>query len=139
MALPTRPGQILLLHNPRCSKSREAKALLQERLEQRLEAGSKESPTGQGLVLSTRLYLEEPLSAEELRVLQVRLGRPILEWTRTREDAFAAEGLSQDSSEDAVRAAMARAPILMERPIVVDAARAVIGRPPVRVLELLGP
>jgi arsenate reductase len=88
--------------------------------------------------LSTRLYLEEPLSADELLELQLRLGRPILAWTRTREQAFAAAGLSDSSSEDAVRAAMVCAPILMERPIVVDAGRAVVGRPPTRVLELLG-
>lgn len=132
MALPTRPGEILLLHNPRCSKSREAKALLEKQVRER----SEESPKDRGLVLSTRLYLEEPLSADELCELQSRLGQPILAWTRIREDAFAAAGLSESSSEDAVRAAMVRAPILMERPIVVDAGCAVVGRPPTRVLEL---
>ena len=142
MTLPARPGEILLLHNPRCSKSREAKALLEEalkaRLEERPEARSEESAEDRRLVLSTRLYLEQPLSADELRELQSRLGRPMLEWTRTREEAFAAAGLSRTSSEEAVRTAMARAPSLMERPIVVDAGRAVIGRPPTNVLELIG-
>jgi len=134
MVLPTGQGEILLLHNPRCSKSREAKALLEAQLEER----SKVSPADSGPVLSTRLYLEQPLSADELHALQGRLGRPILEWTRTREKAFADAGLSPTSSEESIRAAMARAPILMERPIVVDAARAVVGRPPTRVLGLLG-
>ncbi len=112
--------------------------MLDEWLEERLEERSKPSLEDRRLVLSTRLYLEQPLSADELRELQSRLGRSIREWTRTGEDAFAAAGLSRTSSEESIRAAMVHAPILMERPIVVDARRAVIGRPPTDVLGFIG-
>lgn len=110
-----------LLHNPRCSKSRATKALLEER----------------GVTFHERLYLEEPLTVQELRDLRTRLDRAPLEWTRRGESAFADAGLSADSSDAEVLAAMTAHPILMERPILVvgDAAR--VGRPPEDVLALL--
>ena len=67
MALPGSDDEILLLHNPKCSKSRATLALLEER----------------GARFSTRLYLEDPLDRAELRELARRLGRPALEFTRT--------------------------------------------------------
>jgi len=112
---------LVLLHNPRCSKSRAALALLEER----------------GARFETRLYLEAPLCRGELEELGRRLGRGVLGFTRTREDAFAQAGLSGDSDEGAVLDAMVDAPILMERPILVGATRAVIGRPPEDILDLL--
>ena len=111
----------LLLHNPRCSTSRAAKALLDER----------------GASFSVRLYLEDPLSRDELADLCARLGRPVREWIRRSEPAFAAGGLSAESGEDALLDAIASHPELLERPILVRAARAVLGRPPERVLDLL--
>jgi arsenate reductase len=110
-----------LLHNPLCSKSRAAKALLDER----------------GLAYQERRYLEEPLSPDELAVLRQRLDRPAREWVRPGEEAYRQAGLSPASSEEAVLAAMARFPILIERPIFVRGDRAVVGRPPDQVLELL--
>jgi arsenate reductase len=121
VTLPRSKDEILLLHNPRCSKSRATLALLEER----------------GAAFETRRYLETPLDAEELIDLGRRLGKPILEWTRQKEAAFKDAGLSKDSSEEAVRAAMVEEPILMERPIVIRGNRAVIGRPPEDVLALL--
>jgi len=121
VALPRTPDEILLLHHPRCSKSRATKALLEDR----------------GLSFTTRLYLEEPLSSEELADLGDRLGKPIREWTRTKEKAFAEAGLTRDSTEEALRAALVEAPILMERPIVIRGRRAAIGRPPENVASLL--
>jgi arsenate reductase len=109
------------LHNPRCSKSRATLALLEER----------------GVSFETRLYLEDPLDTQELGELGQRLGRPILEWTRKKEGAFGAAGLSKDSGDAEVREAMQAAPILMERPIVIRGDRAAIGRPPEDVLTLL--
>jgi arsenate reductase len=111
----------LLLHNPRCSKSRAAKALLEER----------------GAHFTERRYLEQPLSRAELAELRTRLGRPVAEWTRRQEEAYRAAGLAADASEEALLAAMAANPILMERPILLRGRRAVPGRPPERVLELL--
>jgi arsenate reductase len=120
VALPRSKDEILLLHNPRCSKSRATLALLQER----------------GVPFETRLYLEDPLDAQELGELGERLGCPILEWTRKKEGAFGEAGLSKDSSDAEVCQAMQSAPILMERPIVIRGDRAAIGRPPEDVLAL---
>jgi arsenate reductase len=112
---------LILLHNPRCSKSRAAKALLEER----------------GIDFSIRLYLEAPLTRTELEDLRRRLGRPTREWVRRAEPAFGAAGLSAESDEGALLDAVAKHPELLERPILVRGARAVLGRPPERVLDLL--
>ena len=118
MALPAGDGEFLLLHNPRCSKSRAARALLAER--------------GVGFV--ERRYLEDPLSPAELADLAGRLGLPPRQWARRSEAAWT---LGEDAGDSEILAAMAAHPILIERPILVRGARAVIGRPPERVLELL--
>lgn len=120
MSLPA-DDSLVLLHNPRCSKCRAAKALLEEK----------------GAVFSERLYLEEPLDPGELRDLEGRLGRPVTEWVRRKEAAFGEAGLGADASADAILDAMAEHPILMERPILVRGARAAIGRPPEDILGLL--
>jgi len=120
MSLPA-DDAILLLHNPKCSKSRATLALLEER----------------GASFETRLYLDDPLSADELRELGRRLGRVAVDFTRTKQAEFAEAGLTAESSEDAIFAAMEKAPILMERPVVVRGPRAAIGRPPEDVLVLL--
>lgn len=120
MNLPTDDSTALLLHNPRCSKSRATKALLEER----------------GIAHETREYLQHPLGTEELAELARRLGQPAIEWTRTREAAFQEAGLAADSPDAAVFTAMLAHPILMERPIVVRGRRAAIGRPPENVLAL---
>jgi len=121
MALPNSENEMLLLHNPKCSKSRATLALLEE----------------QGADFATRLYLEEPLDREELRDLGRRLGKSIIEFTRTKQAEFAEAGLSKDSSESAMLDAVAANPILMERPVLIRANRAAIGRPPEDVLALL--
>ena len=118
MALPAGDGELLLLHNPRCSKSRAARELLVER----------------GVAFTERRYLDDPLSREELADLARRLGRPPREWARRGEAAWT---LPDDAGDEEVLAAMAKHPILIERPIMVRGARAVVGRPPERVLELL--
>jgi arsenate reductase len=120
VALPDDDETLLLLHNPRCSKSRAAKSLLEER----------------GARFALRLYLEEPLSRVELAELRRRLGRPALEWARRGEPAWGAAGLGPESDDAAVLDAIAKHPELLERPILVRGERAVLGRPPERVLEL---
>ena len=121
MALPD-DDTLVLLHNPRCSKSRAAQALLAER----------------GVAFVERRYLDDPPSRAELASLRERLGRPAADWVRTGESAFAAAGLGASSTEPEILDAMAAHPILIERPILVRGARAVVGRPPENVLELLG-
>ena len=115
-------SEFTLYHNPRCSKSRAAVALLEEH----------------GRSFDTVLYLETPPSAEVLRALLSKLGLTARQLLRTGEDEYAELGLSDSTlSEETLIDAMAKHPRLIERPIVVAADRAVIGRPTERILELL--
>ena len=112
----------VLWHNPRCSKSRDALELLR----------------GRGIEPETRDYLQQPPDADELRAVLGRLGIRARQLLRTGEDEYAKLGLDDPTlGEDALVAAMAEHPRLIERPILVAGDRAVIGRPPERVLELL--
>ncbi len=121
MALPDSADELVLLHNPRCSKSRAARALLEER----------------GVPFTERRYLEDALARDELEELERRLGRPVAEWVRRGEAAFAEAGLDATSDGKSLLDAIASHPILLERPIAVRGSRARVGRPPERILELL--
>jgi arsenate reductase len=112
---------LTIYHNPRCSKSRSALALLQERK----------------VPLRVIEYLKEPPTRAELASLRRKLELAPSEWIRKGESEYKAAGLDAKSSEDKLLDAMAKHPILIERPIVVCGDRAVVGRPPERVLELL--
>ncbi len=121
MSLPDNDDELVLLHNPRCSKSRATMALLEE----------------QGIAFTPRLYLEEPLSREELADLGERLDQEPSEWIRRGQAEYGAAGLDGESDAETLLTAMAENPVLIERPIVVRGRRAVVGRPPANVLELL--
>lgn len=111
-----------LYHNTRCSKSRGALELLNER----------------GLEPEVVFYLEAPPSPAELRELLRMLGTGARGLLRTGEPEYAELGLDDPSlDDDALIAAMAAHPKLIERPVFVHDGRAVIGRPPERVLEIL--
>lgn len=113
---------IVIFHNPRCSKSREALALLQER----------------GHAPQVIDYLQAPPSEGELRTLLQQLGRPARELLRSGEDEYQALGLADASLTDAaLLRAIAAHPKLLQRPIVVRGGRAVIARPPELLLQLL--
>ncbi|GAA4867106.1 arsenate reductase (glutaredoxin) [Luteimonas vadosa] len=112
----------LLLHNPRCSKSRAALALLQER----------------HVEFEVVPYLEAPPTPARLRDLLRKLGIGARDLLRTGEAEYAALGLADPTLDDeAIIRAMAAHPRLIERPVFVRDGRAVIGRPPERVLDLL--
>ncbi|MGO1542489.1 MAG: arsenate reductase (glutaredoxin) [Luteimonas sp.] len=112
----------VLYHNPRCSKSRGALELLHER----------------GIEPQVVRYLETPLDAAALRGLVQRLGIAPRELLRKGEDEYASLGLADPTLGDAdLIAAMAAHPRLVERPILVRGDRAVIGRPPETVLDLV--
>ncbi len=121
MPLPTSDERLLLLHNPRCSKSRAAKALLEER----------------GVAFEERRYLDEPLARDELSDLAERLGLPAREWVRTGDEAWQQTGVAADADDAAVLDALAGHPSLLQRPILVRGRRAAVGRPLERILELL--
>ncbi|MBN7798479.1 arsenate reductase (glutaredoxin) [Parahaliea mediterranea] len=111
----------VIYHNPRCSKSRNTLALLQER----------------GVEPDVVLYLESPPDAGALEALLQKLGKTPAELVRRGEAEYKDLGLGKDSSDDELLRAMASHPKLIERPIVVRGDRAVLGRPPENVLELL--
>jgi len=115
---------LTIYHNPRCSKSRQTLALL--------EAGG-QTPT-------IRLYLDTPLSHHELTGLLEQLGyddpRKLM---RTGEAIYKELGLKTQTDKDALMAAMLAHPKLIERPIVTDGRRAVLGRPPENVQTFLSP
>ncbi|WP_028303889.1 arsenate reductase (glutaredoxin) [Oceanospirillum maris] len=112
---------VTLYHNPRCSKSRATLELLQEN----------------GVEPHIRRYLDEPLSEAEIRILLEKLNVTPIEMMRTKEAEFKELGLSKDSDDLALIAAMVSTPKLIERPIAEIETAAAIGRPPENVLELL--
>ena len=112
---------VTIYHNPRCGKSRAALALLQ----------------GKGISPTVIEYLQTPPTREELRVLVKRLGIKPEQLVRTGEDIFKREFKGRQLTDEQWLSALSQNPILIERPIVVKGSRAVIGRPPEKVLELL--
>ncbi|BDM64798.1 arsenate reductase [Shewanella sp. NFH-SH190041] len=112
---------ITLLHNPRCSKSRAALALLQQRNQD----------------VTVVQYLKTPLSLAQLEVLMSQLGlQDPREMMRTKEAEY--QQLQLDNAQPAeLLRAIATTPKLLERPIAIVGNRAVIGRPPETVLELI--
>ena len=112
---------VTIYHNPRCSKSRQALQLLRDR----------------GVEPEIVEYLKAPPDAETLgRVLDM-LGLEPRDLMRRKEKEYKEHGLDDPAlSRDALIAAMASHPRLIERPIVVKDGRAALGRPPERVLDL---
>jgi arsenate reductase len=112
---------VTIYHNPRCSKSRATLAILEDK----------------GLQPHIVLYLQTQPQAAEISGLLKKLGISARQLVRRGEDEYQACGLDEASSDEEIVAAMARCPKLIERPIVVSGERAVIGRPPENVLELI--
>ncbi len=83
-----------------------------------------------------REYTEEPLSAEEIRAVIEKLNLTPVDVLRKRDPAYRRLGLTGEESDAELVRLMAANPTLLARPIGVAAERAVIGRPPERLLEL---
>ena len=114
--------ELTFYHNPRCSTSRNALQLLEAR----------------GVHPDVVLYLDTPPTASELSALLVKLGISARQLLRTGEEAYKNLQLADAGlSEQTLIEAMLSHPKLIERPILVAGDRAVIGRPPEKVLELL--
>lgn len=112
---------MILYHNNRCSKSREALAFLQEK----------------GIEFKTVAYLTAPLSEKELRELAAKIGvQSPREMMRTKEALYRELNL-KEADDDALFAAMANHPVLMERPILDNGSKAAIGRPLENLLAVL--
>ncbi|MCC5885832.1 MAG: arsenate reductase (glutaredoxin) [Gammaproteobacteria bacterium] len=113
-------SNVVIWHNPRCSKSRATLALLEER----------------GIEPEIVLYLEQPPTAAELQRVIGMLGIAPAGLIRRGEQTYKELGLAA-ADANALIAAMAEHPILIERPLVIHGQRAALGRPPEQVLEIL--
>ena len=111
---------VVIYHNARCSKSRSACEIV----------------AGRGIEAQVIEYLKTPPSREELRALLRKLGMKPAEIVRRGEDAFKEHYAGKVLDDEQWLDALLAHPILIERPIVVRGDRAVIGRPPEKVLEL---
>ena len=112
---------VTIWHNPRCSKSRQTLALLEER----------------DLKPEVRLYLQDAPDAAEIRRAMEVLGVAAAGMMRLGDKLFRELGLDSDGPDEELIAAMEEHPILIERPIVFADGKAAIGRPPEAVLEIL--
>ena len=114
-------ANVTIWHNPRCSKSRNAVALLDE----------------QGVEAEVVKYLDTPPTKEEIVDVLKMLGLSARELIRTKEDIYKELGLKDVSDEDALIDAMLKNPKLIERPIVIKDGKAAIGRPIENIIELI--
>jgi|SRR5690349_16784647 len=110
-----------IYHNPRCSKSRTALGLLQEH----------------GIEPKIVEYLRTPPTADELTAIVRKLGIPAEQLVRKGEEIYKSQYAGRKLTDAQWIDAMAKHPILIERPIVVSGNRAVLGRPPENVESLL--
>jgi arsenate reductase len=113
---------VTLYHNPRCSKSRAALELLRE----------------SGHDVDVVEYLRNPPDTEVLTRIAAALDGPVAAMIRPKEAVWAEAGVDPATLDDeALLEFVARHPKALERPIAVAGRRAIVGRPPERVLELL--
>ncbi len=90
-----------------------------------------------GIGYRYREYTEEPLSAAEIREVIKKLKLTPVEVLRKRDPAYRRLGLTGEESNRELVRLMAANPTLLERPIGVVGKRAVVGRPPERLLEIV--
>lgn len=113
---------VTIYHNPRCSKSRQTLALIEEK----------------GIQPEIVEYLKTPPSMDDLKDILGKLGLSPRELMRTKEAEYKENGLNDESlSEEQLIKAMTENPKLIERPIVLNNGQARVGRPPESVLEIL--
>jgi arsenate reductase len=114
--------KVVIYHNPKCSKSRETLQILQDN----------------NIEPEIIDYLENPPTAQVLKNIIAILGVSARDLMRSTEPAHKEANLEDDSlSDDDIIAAICKYPALLQRPIVVSGNKAIIGRPPVRVLEII--
>ena len=111
---------LTIYHNPRCSKSRQALQIIQDK----------------GINPKIVDYLKVPPTITELSTIIDQLGIEPIELVRKGEDAFKTTDFSNQSKDEQIKI-MSENPILIERPIISNHGKALIGRPPESVLSLL--
>ena len=112
---------IKIYHNPRCTKSRQALQLLEEK----------------GVAHQVVKYMDEPLTPNEMKNVLRHLDMPAADLIRRNEQIWKDEFRDKEMEEEELILAMIEYPKLMERPIVDNGDRAVVGRPTEKVLEVL--
>lgn len=112
---------IKIYHNPRCSKSRQTLAILQEK----------------GIQVEIIEYLKIPLTFEELELLITKLEIRPIDLVRKNELEWKSNYKSLAETDEEIIRAMVNSPKIIERPIVTNEKKGVIGRPPENVLSLL--
>lgn len=112
---------IKIYHNPRCSKSRQGVAILEEA----------------GVTFDIVKYLDTPFNKEELSAIIAKLGISPLDLVRKNEAIWKSNYKGKDLSDAEILEAMLSHPRLIERPIVVHGDKAVIGRPPENIKEII--
>jgi len=114
-------SDIQIWHNPRCSKSRAAMDILEEH----------------GVEAEVVKYLDEELDEATIKALLLKLDIDAIDLMRTKEDKFKELMLDKVGDEGVLIRAMVRFPKLIERPIVIKGDKAVIGRPPEKIIDLI--
>jgi len=114
-------SKVQIWHNPRCSKSRNAVALLEE----------------EGVEAEVVKYLETPHTNDEIKSLLKMLNISARELMRTKEEIYKELGLKAVEDEEKLISAMVENPRLIERPIVIKDGKAAIGRPIENIIELI--
>jgi arsenate reductase len=110
-----------IIHNPRCRKSREALDILQSK----------------GIDPEIRLYLNDVLSADELKDILKKLNIPAESLIRKNESYFKEKLKGKTLSEEEWISEMIKEPKLIERPIIIVKDKAVIARPPEKANEII--
>jgi len=114
--------KIVIYHNPRCSKSRETLQILEDH----------------SVAAQIIEYLEDPPTAQELKRIIDMLGVPARDLLRRTEEVYKEADLDDNNlGDDEIIDAICEYPALLQRPIVIAGNRAIIGRPPSRVLEII--
>ncbi|SFV49947.1 Arsenate reductase [hydrothermal vent metagenome] len=113
-------SKVTIWHNPRCSKSREALKLLEEK----------------GAKIEIFKYLDEEITKEDIKKLLSMIGAKPRDIMRTKEAIYKELGLKDVEDDEELIDAMVAHHKLIERPIVIKEGKAIIGRPPTKVLDL---
>lgn len=110
-----------IYHNPRCSKSRQTLSLIEEK--------NKE--------IEIIEYLKTPATVEEIESILEKLGIKAIDLVRKKEQIWIEDYKGRDLTDKNIIKAMVENPKIMERPIVIDGNKAIIGRPPENVLTFM--
>lgn len=114
-------AKLIIYHNPRCSKSREACSIIDTK----------------GIPFEIREYLIDPLDEKEIKDLLKKLGMKAEEIVRKKEDLYKTKYKNKKLSETEWVKVLTKNPVLIERPIIVKGDKAVVGRPPEKIQSIL--